>query len=138
VENKEVVMTILNHGEESNLLTWQERVWIIGSQKFGILVTNVIKNSDYQLPDAAPNVEDYTHMVEAFGVAKYEVDLQDYRYNVRKISEKKSEFYWFMWAHMSPESMYAVKSHCPNNFDEFEGRDPLALWMAIKETHGVN
>ena len=37
---------------------------------------------------------------------------------------------------MSPESKDVVKRRA--EYDEFHGRDPLQLWAAIKETHGVN
>mmetsp|Transcript_16522 Transcript_16522/g.27588 ORF Transcript_16522/g.27588 Transcript_16522/m.27588 type:complete len:199 (+) Transcript_16522:194-790(+) len=135
VKSKEVVMTVLDHGEESNLLTWQKCVLAIGGQKYGVMVTNVIKNSDYQLPEP-PNIDDYAHLVEAYGVAQFQADIKEYQREFTKLSGKKAEFFWFMWAHMSPESMDAVKRR--PNFDEFEGRDPLALWLAIKETHGIN
>ena len=128
-------MTVLNHGEESNLLTWQKCVLTVGGQKFGILATNVIKHSAYNLPDI-PEVDDYLHLPEGFGVAQFTAAMREYQSDFRKISEKKPEFYWFMWGHMSPESMDAVKRR--PNFEEFEGVDPLALWTAIKETHGVN
>jgi hypothetical protein len=133
-KDAEVAMIYLTYGEKSNLLRFSKLALTIASRKFGKLAVNVLKNLDYGLPEL-PDRADYEDG-GMLGVAQYQEDLREYHTELRKVTDKKAELYYFVWGWLSPESEDAVKRR--PDYDEFDGVDPLALWNAIRETHGVN
>lgn len=132
--DERMFVPILTYGEQSNLLEWTKRTLIVASQKYSDLATNVIMNSDYGLPEV-PDAADYDFATPV-GAIQYKSDLDDYKRDLRKIVYHKKEFYFFLFGNLSSESVDAIKRR--PNYEEFHGKDPLALWMAVKETHGVN
>jgi len=134
-KDDELRVPLLMYGEKSNLLLWMKRLEIVASQKFGKLAMNVLRTNDYGIPEP-PDVEEYDQNPGGFGVIQYREDLREYRRDLNKIIDNKVEFYYFMYGRLSAESVDAIKRR--PDFEEFHGQDPLALWMAVKESHGVN
>ena len=125
---------MLTYGPESNLLAWSKRIEKVGSVKYGPLASNICRLGDYGLPEDI-NPEDYD-LENPAHLVQFKSAVRQYDKEMAKIVDNKVHFYYFMDTHMSLESQEAIKRR--QDYGEFHGRCPLALWNAIKETHGVN
>ena len=127
----------LRYGANSNFATFKQRLVVVGMQKYGDLA-RLVELDKYYEPDAI-NPEDFDLEDDPYGV---NLDLMKDKTKTRgrlidKMRNDRSAFYSFMVDHLSHESMDAVKL-----LDEYElmnrTKDPLLLWLAIKQTHKVS
>ena len=124
---------LLRYGPDTNHLQWCKKIEGVGNLKYGSFASDVCRYGNFGLPE---EVDEGDYNLESVAqLVKYKNEVKEYNRELKAVKEKKSKFYFFMWENMSNESQDAVKRR--SDYDEFHARDPLRLWIAIKESHGV-
>ena len=133
-EHNPEYVPMLRYGPDTNHLQWCKKIEGVGNLKYGSFASDVCRYGNFGLPDEVDE-GDYD-LESAAQLVQYKNEIKEYNRELKAVKEKKSKLYFFMWENMSNESQDAVKRR--PDFVEFHTRDPLRLWNAIKESHGVN
>jgi len=110
---------------------------LVALEKFGDLA-RLVETDEYWEP-LAPNVTEYNPDEDPHGFIKLQVNelLKDRVRVIERMKNNKANLYGFILSRLSNESMDEVKRH--EDFNDFNStKDPLELWLAVKQIHRVD
>ena len=125
---------ILKYGTNTNLAVFKQKLTVAAMMLFGDLARLVETDEYYEPPKI--KIEDYDLDNDPHGLNLEELkDARKTRQRkIDQMRDNRSAFYAFMYDRLSNESVDAIKQ-----LEEYEeinsSKDPLLLWLAIKQTH---
>jgi len=137
LSSTDVIVPILQFGSGNNFNVFKEKLALVALEKFGDLA-RLVETDEYWEPRAL-NVTEYNPDEDPHGFIKLQVnELLKERVRVIEIMKNnKANLCGFILSKLSNENMDEVKRH--EDFDDFNStKDPLELWLAVKQIHRVD
>ena len=132
----ETTVPRLRYGRDTNLLIFKQKLGIKAMQLYGNLARFIETDQYYEPERPDPShyelgEDDDPH---GFNREEFRALLKEYTAEKAQMNRNKPQIYAFIYSYLSNESVDEVKKH--ERYAEFHlAKDPLELWLAIKETH---
>jgi len=132
----EEAVPVLKYGPFNNWIEFKKKLSIAALHKYGRL-GGIIDEEEYDVPKPI-SFANYDSTTDPHGFIKSEIKetIKERMSIIRKMEQDRPNLYGFMLSKMSAESEDEFKRHKDYTTIN-EKKDPLDLWLALKELHLV-
>ena len=131
------IVLMLQFESENNFNVFKDKLVLAALEKFCDLARLVESDLYWDPPEI--DVSDYKEDDDPYGFNKLKINehLKEHIKVKAKMEAQKDNLYGFILCKLYSESLDEIKRH-PNYGAFNESKDPLELWLAVKQIHRVD